>query len=129
LIDYLWFFPVVTNAVNSIFGNQFEIKAYNPKPGAFTFSILNQNVETYRASELYTTRAECDAAIKTLVKAMRKRANYSTQPPQLQGTYWVEVRSGDRLLCESKGLSSLSEVDDLITESIERIPNCKFDRG
>lgn len=129
LIDYLWFFPVVSNSVNAVFGNQFEVKAYSPEPGSFTFLISNKNVETYRAVEMYTTRAQCDVAIKTLVEAMKQRGNYSKPSKELQGTYWVQVKSDDHLICESIGLRSQAEVDELITESIEKVPYCKYDRG
>ena len=129
LVDYLWFFPVVSKSVNSIFGNQFEIKAYSPKPGFFTYSISHNNVETYRAIETYTSRAQCDDAVKTLIEAMKKRENYGTQPKELQGTYWVQVKSDGNLICESRGFRSPSETDDLINESIEEVPYCKFDRG
>lgn len=129
LIDYLWFFPVISASVNSIFGNQFEIKAYSPKPGFFTFSIFNKNVETYRASEIYDTRAKCDHAIKTLVDAMKKKGNYSTETQKLQGIHWIQVSADGQLLCESKGLRSQSEADELIDASMENVPNCKYDRG
>jgi uncharacterized protein YegP (UPF0339 family) len=129
LIDYLWFFPVISNSVNSIFGNQFEIKAYSPKPGSFTFSIFNNNVETYRASEMYDTRAKCDHAIKTVVDAMKKKGNYSSEAEKLQGIHWIQVSLDGQLLCESKGLRSQSEADELIDESIDNVPNCKYDRG
>lgn len=128
LVDYLWFFPVLHNSVNSIFGNQFEIKSYSPKPGMFTFSVFNRNVETYRAVKVCSTQAECDDTIRTLVTAMKKRDSYCEQPP-LQGTYWIQVKSDDDLLCESIGLTSHAEVDELIDESIEKVPHCKYDRG
>jgi uncharacterized protein YegP (UPF0339 family) len=129
LIDYLWFFPVVSKSVNSIFSNQFEIKAYSPKPGFFTYSISHNNVETYRAVEMYTTRAQCDDAINTLIEAMKKRESYGKQPKDLQGTYWVQVRSDGDLICESRGFRSQTETDALINESIEEVPYCKYDRA
>jgi hypothetical protein len=129
LIDYLWFFPVLNKSVNSIFDNQFEIRTYSPQPQLFTFSIFHKNVETYRAAEMCTTRAQCDEAIKTLAEAMKRRENYSKSPKELLGTYWVQVTSDDHLLCESIGLRSQSEIDDLINESIDKVPYCKYDRG
>jgi hypothetical protein len=127
LINYLWFFPVLSKSVNSVFGNQFEIKLYSPKPKSFTFSISNNNVETYRAVEIYDTKEECEAKIKTLVGAMKERQNYF-KPPEIQGTYWVQV-SADKLLCESTGLRSEAEVNELINESIKMVPYCKYNRG
>ncbi|HVQ38293.1 MAG TPA: hypothetical protein VMS31_12215 [Pyrinomonadaceae bacterium] len=129
LIDYLWFFPRISASVNSIFDNQFEIKAYSPKPGSFSFSIFNKNVERYRASHIYPERDQCDLAIKTMVKAMEKRESYSEPAKKLQGTCWIQVKSDDLLICESVSLSSQTEADDLIDESIEKVPYCKYDRG
>ena len=129
LIHYLWFFPVISHSVNSVFGNQFEIKTSSPKPGSFTFSIFNRSVETYRAAEMYTSRAQCDDVIKMLVAAMKIRENYGPEPKELQGTYWIQVKSDGRLLCESISLRSQSEATELINESIEKVPYCKFDRG
>src|SRR6185437_7918246 len=129
LIHYLWFCPVISNSVNSVFGNQFEIKTSSPKPGSFTFSIFNRSVETYRAAEMYTSRAQCDDVIKMLVAAMKIRENYGPEPKELQGTYWIQVKSDGRLLCESISLRSQSEATELINESIEKVPYCKFDRG
>jgi uncharacterized protein YegP (UPF0339 family) len=129
LIDYLWIFPALNSSVNSVFSNQFEIKVYSRKPGLFTFSIFNKNVETYRATEMYTDRARCDAGIKVLVKAMEKRENYSAHPKKLQGTYWLTVRSRGHLICESTGLRSQKQANELIYDSIAKIPYCKYDRG
>lgn len=128
LIDYLWIFPALNRSVNSVFSNQFEIRVYSPQPDLFTFSIFNKNVETYRAAEMCTTRAQCDQAIRTLIEDMKERENYS-EPQELQGTWWVQVKSGDDLICESTGLRSKSEVEELINESIEKVPYCKYDRG
>jgi hypothetical protein len=127
LNDYLWIFPAVNSSVNSVFNNQFEIKVYSPKPLLFTFSIFNKRVETYRAAEMYSTRSQSDDAIKALVRTMKKRENYSTY--SLQGTHWVAVGSRGHLSCESKSLRSQKEADELIHDSIEKIPYCKYDRG
>ncbi len=129
LIDYLWFFPAISNSVNSIFSNQYEIKTYSPKPDGFTFSIFNNNIETYRGSTIYRKRSQCDEAIKTLVNLMKRKKNYSKRAQELQGTYWVEVKSGDEVLCESRSLRSQSEADELINESVEEVPYCKYDRN
>jgi hypothetical protein len=46
------------------------------------------------------------------------------------GTYWVELRADDgALLCESVPLRSEKEAEDLIGESIEKIPYCKYNRA
>jgi len=83
----------------------------------------------YKASEMSTTRAQVDDTIRTLVNAMRERKSYGKPPQKLQGTHWIQVKSGEHLLCESVGLISQSEVDELINESIAKVPYCKYDRG
>jgi hypothetical protein len=78
---------------------------------------------------MYDTRAKCDHAIKTVVDAMKKKGNYSSEAEKLQGIHWIQVSLDGQLLCESKGLRSQSEADELIDESIDNVPNCKYDRG
>jgi len=60
---------------------------------------------------------------------MKRKKNYSKRAQELQGTYWVEVKSGDEVLCESRSLRSQSEADELINESVEEVPYCKYDRN
>jgi hypothetical protein len=45
------------------------------------------------------------------------------------GTFWVEVKTGSRLLLESIPLRSEKEARELIDESIEKIPHCKYNRS
>jgi len=130
LRDYLWFFPVLHRSVNSVFHNQFEITAYGREPGSFTFSIFDRNVERYRTEASYSTKAQCDEAVEKLVDLMKERKNYSTTPKELRGTYWIQIRPvGGDLVCESTDLRSADEVVDLIEESIEKVPYCKYSRA
>jgi hypothetical protein len=130
LLGYLWFFPVLHKCVDSVYGNQFEIRSYSSAPEVFSFSIFNQNVEKYRAAEMYPTRARCDAAVKTVVSQMKDRNNY-LKPEPIQNTFWTQI-SGlmpNEILCESIALNSEDERQALIDESIEKIPSCKYARG
>ena len=128
LINYLWFFPFLSKSVNTVFDNQFEIKAYSPKYGWFTFLISDKNVEKFRALEIYRSREECDRVIETLVKAMKARKS-DPEVQSMRGTHWVRLKSGKRVVCESISLRSEAEAKELIRESVEKIPYCKYDRG
>jgi hypothetical protein len=129
LSDYLWFFPILKRSVNSVFDNQFEIRAYCWEPAAFTFSIFNKNIEIYKTETTYLTRAQCDDAVEKLVKRMKKKKSYE-EPIPVHGTYWVQVTSLDgNVICESTSLRTKAEAEELIEESIEMVPYCKYDRG
>jgi|GEM_PF-4148069 len=130
LSDYLWFFPVLHRSVNSVFHNQFEIRAFSLGPASFTFAIFNKNVEIYKTEKSYPTRAECDAVVENLTKRMEKGSSYRPALKPVQGTYWVQVtNSDDLLICESTSLRTKEEAHELINESIEKVPYCKYDRG
>jgi hypothetical protein len=49
--------------------------------------------------------------------------------PPVCGTFWVDLRNtaGD-LILESAPLRSEDEADDLIQQSIDKIPYCKYSR-
>ncbi|HKO99928.1 MAG TPA: hypothetical protein VJU86_23340 [Pyrinomonadaceae bacterium] len=128
--DYLWFFPVLHRSVNSVFHNQFEIRAFSLGPASFTFAIFNKTAEIYKTEKSYLTRAECDGVVDNLTKRMTKGSSYRLAPKPLQGTYWVQVTNSDgSLICESICLRSEEQAQDLINESIEKVPYCKYDRG
>jgi hypothetical protein len=45
------------------------------------------------------------------------------------GVYWVELISAKgKLICESIPLRTEEEAQDLIAESIDKIPYCKYNR-
>jgi len=128
LSNYLLFFPVLHRYVNSVFDNQFEIRTHSHTPTSYTFSIFNKNSEVYRA-ETYPTKDKCDSDIEWLVDNMR---NWSAAKPPLktlQGTWWIQLKDGTRVVCESIGLRTENEARELFKESREKIPNCKYSRG
>jgi hypothetical protein len=136
-LNYLVCFPFLKERVDSIFENQFEIRLARDEH-KFTFSILKKNELYYSTPIRFETRKECDQLVNYLRDQMKKREAYRPPPkdknsPSLEesGTYWVEVRSeapGRKLLCESIPLKSDEEVRELIAESMDRIPYCKYNR-
>jgi hypothetical protein len=129
LSDYLWFFPILHRQVNSVFDNQFEIRSFMIKPESFSFSVLNRNVEVYRAEESYKTRGECDVAVRDLVECMKVESSFHL-PKDIQGTFWLKVKDlNNEPICESTSLQSEQECYDLRDESMAKIPFCKYNRG
>lgn len=130
LQDHLVAFPMLNSRVNSIFDNQFEIRAHGTEK-RFKYAIFKADKEMYTTEEYYATRTDCDNAVARLIKLMQEYGNYD-KPAPVQGTYWIEVRDATngnaKVICESKDLRSEDEVEDLIKECIEMVPYCKYSR-
>jgi hypothetical protein len=128
LLNYLICFPFLNKRVNSIFDNQFEIKAH--KDGhSFGFSITKKNDLIYFTDTSFSSREDCDQRIMELKERMKDSLAYGN-PVQISGTYWVRVVGNhNNLLCESTSLRSKADAEKLITESVEKIPYCKYNRG
>jgi hypothetical protein len=125
---YLVCFPFLNKRVDSIFENQFEIKTYREKEHAFTFSIWRKNSLVYSTDTVSTNRKECDKRIRKLQRLMKTDKAYAYGKES--GTHWVEVRDSRLdLICESSPLRSKDEARDLIEESMDKIPYCKYNRA
>ncbi len=127
MLNYLVCFPLLKERVDSIFENQFEIRLARTEDEKFTFSILKKNRLHYSAAETFESRETCDKNVEKL-RVLMKRSEPYGDPRHCEGTYWVEVRSGDKLLCESIPLRSEEEALDLIDESMGKVPYCKYNR-
>lgn len=128
ILRYLVCFPFLNKRVDSIFENQFEIKTSREKEHAFTFSIWKKNFLVYSTDTVYTNRTECDKRIRKLQRLMKREKAYAYGKES--GTYWVEIRDSRRdLICESTPLRSKDEARDLIEESMDKIPYCKYNRA
>lgn len=128
ILRYLVCFPFLNKRVDSIFENQFEIKTYREKEHAFTFSIWKKNSLVYSTDTVSTNRKECDKRIRKLQRLMKTEKAYAYGKES--GTHWVEVRdSRHDLICESTPLRSKDEARDLIEESMDKIPYCKYNRA
>jgi hypothetical protein len=126
-LNYVVCFPFLKERVESILENQFEIRLARAE-GKFTFSILKKNQLRYSTTVRCETRQECDDLVHYL--RIRMGISFAYTKGEEAGTYWVKVRSaGPRLLlCESIPLRSEKEAHDLIEESVEKIPYCKYNR-
>jgi hypothetical protein len=127
MLNYLVCFPLLKERVDSIFENQFEIRLARAEDDKFTFSILKKNRLLYSAAKTFKSREKCDKAIKKLRELMKESGPYGA-PQHSSGTYWVEVKLGDKLLCESIPLRSADEALDLIDDSMSKVPYCKYNR-
>jgi hypothetical protein len=134
LRNYLLDFPRLNSRVNSIFDNQFEIRTYRVDENKFTFSIFKEKREVYKTEETWDSRSKCDDIVGDVRKRMEIRDHYG-DPIERYGTYWLKVDLGNnidlghKVTCESISLRSNDEAIELIDESIEKVPNCKYDRG
>ena len=138
-LNYLVCFPFLRDRVDSIFENQFEVRLGRTESHQFTVSIFKKNVLYYSVEKKFHTRNHCDKLVCDLRKRMQDRHAYTpsvngTHPHPTNheelGTYWVELKSEHgELLCESIPLRSADEAEELITESMEKIPYCKYNRA
>jgi hypothetical protein len=128
VLSYLLRLPFLNTAVNSIFDNQFEIKIHKDGKHSFSFSITRKGLLVYFSDWHSSTREDCDREVDALRDLMKESSRY--KPDETCGTRWIKVRdSNDRIICQSISLRSTEEVDDLIEESVEKIPYCKYNRG
>lgn len=130
MLNYLVCFPFLRDRVDSIFENQFEIRTSAAGAGrSFTFSIWKKNSLVYSSVEHFPNRKKCDMAINELHKLVPD-IKLKDQPADVAGTYWVEIRYSDgEPFCESVPLRSEKEREDLIEETKQYIPYCKYNRA
>jgi len=135
MLNYLVCFPFLKERVDSIFENQFEIRTstIDREPKKYTFSIWEKNKLVYSTGRDFDTREEVDWQVELLHDLMPKfrSEQQKHQPKPVAGTYWVEIRHPDdhnKLVCESIPLRSADEREELIKESIQNIPHCKYNR-
>jgi hypothetical protein len=130
LLTYLVCFPILHRRVDSIFDNQFEIRIARESAGVYSFSIWKKNHLVYLPGRLSKNRTMCDRKVKTIRKLMKDSASY--KPDEVAGTHWLKIidpKKPKETLCESIALRSLEDAERLKTESIDKIPYCKYDRS
>jgi hypothetical protein len=131
MLNYLVCFPFLRERVDSIFENQFEIRTSRLGANLFTLSIFKKNHLLYSTGSTFENKRECDATVHELREGMKKREAY-LRPAKESGTYWVEVKVKtfkEDIVCESIPLRSEEEANQLINESIDKIPYCKYNRA
>lgn len=128
MLNYLICFPQLAQRVDSIWDNQFEVRAHEEKEGSFHITIMKKNQKVYTACDHFKTIEDCDRKNTELREVMKQDKSYG--PNEQNGTHWVEVSNFHRhKIFRSGSLKSEEEVQDLIKESINKIPYCKYERG
>lgn len=129
LLNYILCFPTLNTKVDSIFQNQFEIYIKKDK-SKYDFIITRKNSITFTTDAEFVSRNDCEKEIGLLMDSAKDRNSYGDPIQKLNGSYIVELRSRDspnQLYCTSTDMKSKEEAEELIEESIEKLPYCKFD--
>jgi hypothetical protein len=129
MLNYLVCFPFLKERVDSIFENQFEIRTSSLGTHSFTFSIFKKNQLRYSTVTTFKNKWDCDVAVSKLRERMKNPKAY--RPHEESGTHWVAVKVKAlqrNLVCESIPLRSEEEASQLIEESIDKVPYCKYNR-
>jgi len=127
MLNYLFCFPFMARRVDGIFENQFVIREEQESEHAFKFSVLKNHKALYSTDWLCHTREHCDERVRQLRELARDASSYRSR--EQDGTHWVELVSQHGVLCHSASLRSRVEAKELITESVDMIPYCKFERS
>lgn len=120
--------PFLNTSVNSVFGNQFEIRAYSIDEKLFGWSILRNNMVTYQAEETHDSKIKCEAAISRF-RDSHNKGLWWCDPDEKFGTHWVRIMDLRGTICESTSLRTAEEAKTLMRESKQMLPYCKYNRG
>jgi hypothetical protein len=124
MLNYVFCFPILNRLSDSIFENQFEIKVGRESESSLEFLITNEDKPAYTSAKSFESREDCLKHIERLREAAQRKQSYV--PNEKFGTHWVEIVADGEVLCSSIDLRSAHEVKDLIEESVEKLPYCKF---
>jgi hypothetical protein len=127
MFNYFICFPFLSKGVDSVFENQFEIRTTKEGNNAFTVSIWKKGLLVFSSNRTAESRRECDWTVKNLRAQMKTETSYKRR--EECGTHWVEITDPAGVICESAPLRSEVEADDLIKESVDKIPYCKYNRS
>ncbi len=123
LLNYLVCFPALNEKVDSIFANQFQFKIHKEKK-EFSFSIDRKNVRIYSSDKHFKTRQKCQEAVEELCKLMTERSSYEIAV--FRNKYFVKIMESDEdEICHSIKFDTKDEANELIYESIKKIPYCE----
>jgi hypothetical protein len=127
MLNYFVCFPFLSKSVDSIFENQFEIRTSREGTDVFAISIWKKGLSVFSGNYAAGSRRECDWTVKNLRAQMKTEGSYRHR--EECGTHWVEITdSAGQVICESAPLRSRVEADELIKESVDKIPYCKYNR-
>jgi hypothetical protein len=129
LLNYFFCFPELELRVNSIFKNQFEISIHKDHDAhSFNFSITRGEEMIYVSDHTFDKRKICLNTVKRLRHIMKTEKSFKIK--EYGGTYWVEVsevKEGKVIIyCICKNLKSRKEAEDMIEQSMEKMPYCKL---
>jgi hypothetical protein len=124
MLNYVFCFPILNRLSDSIFENQFEIKVGREPESSLGFNITNDDKPAYASARSFESREDCLTHIERLREAAMRKESYV--PQEKFGTHWVEIVANREVLCRSIDLRSAHEVKDLIEDSVEKLPYCKF---
>lgn len=128
MLNYLICFPQLARRIDSIWENQLEVRAGQENDTFFHLTITRNNKKAYMSCDRFETIEDCDTRNAELRKVMRQRPSYHLG--NQTGTYWVEVfNSHGHKIFYSVNLKSEEEANELIEESMDKIPYCKYDRS
>jgi hypothetical protein len=128
MLNFLICFPQLKRRIEAIWENQFAVKVGHADDGSFDLSITRKNKKIYTSCDRFKTIVECDSRNAELRRIMERRSSYHRD--NQSGTHWVNVLSAHgHKLFYSISLKSEEAAEDLIEESADKIPYCKYDRG
>jgi hypothetical protein len=127
MLNYVFCFPTLNRRIDAIFENQFEIKTERESEDSFRFSVSKDGRLVYATDKSSRTREDCDRRVEELREAAKMRTSY--HPKEQDGTHWVEIAVNSEMLCHSKDLRSQQEGQELIDESVQNLPYCKYERA
>lgn len=123
LLNYLCCFPTQHTAIDSIWGNEFEIIYIEVNSNLYKYEIRKSNHIVFKTDLLYESRDEVNKIVEKLRKIMTRRDAYfkfsEPDAPRL------EIKDSDKTLCFSVGIKT-KRFNDFIEECINKIPSCKI---
>jgi hypothetical protein len=129
LYSYLFCFPTLNKRVDAIFENQLEIftREILTTDLKFRYEIMKGAELLFKTDELYDDREECRLYIEELRNCAKQKDNFEILE-STGGTYLVKIYNSEKkLFCFSSNLTSYEEADDIVDETMEKLPYCKYD--
>lgn len=125
MLNYLFCFPTLNHRVKAMFDNHFEITIHEKAAGSYNFTITKNHSTVYISQhDNFPSRETCIAGIEQLRNLMTSRRSYNTI--RSGSFYIVDIMEGKNLYCSSIGQRSTDDAHELITESMDYIPNCRL---
>ena len=126
MLNYLFCFPTLNARVDSIFENRFQIEIYKEHK-EYYFRIKKKDEIVYLSDQPFKSKSSCRKQLVELRELMKEEDSFKIEEEESGGIYWVEVKDkyGNEL-CYSEEVKSKVEAEELINDSMARIPFCKM---